>query len=51
MSKITLTYVKEQSKLIIKFFSFTDDEGKVFTNIYDNSLNCQFPRDIRQEGF
>ena len=51
MSKITLTCVNEQSKLRIKFYSFTDEEGKVYTNVYDNSLNCQFPRDIRQKGY
>ena len=51
MSKITLQCVKQHSKLRIKFYSFTDDEGKVFTNVYDNTLNCKFPRDIRKEGF
>ena len=51
MSKITLQCVKEgRTKLRIRFHSFTDDEGKVFTNVYDDSFNCQFPRDIREEG-
>ena len=51
MSKITLQCVKEgRSKLRIRFHSFTDDEGKVFTNVYDDAFNCQFPRDIREEG-
>jgi hypothetical protein len=49
-SKITLQCVKEGKKLRIKFFSFTNDEGKTFTNVYNNSLNCMFPRDIRVEG-
>jgi len=51
MSKITLQCVKEKSKLRIKFFSFTDDEGKVYTNVYNNDLNCKFPKDIRQDGY
>ena len=50
MSKIVLTCVKEKSKLRIKFHSFTDSEGKVYSNVYDNSLNCMFPKDIRVEG-
>ena len=51
MSKITLQCVKEKSKLRIKFFSFTDTEGKIFTNVYNNDLNCKFPKDIRQDGY
>ena len=51
MSKITLQCVKEHNKLRIKFFSYTDSEGKVFTNVYNNELNCKFPKDIRQEGY
>ena len=50
MSKITLQCVKEHNKLRIKFFSYTDSEGKVFTNVYNNELNCKFPKDIRKEG-
>lgn len=50
-SKITLQCVKEKSKLRIKFHSFTDTEGKVYTNVYNNALNCKFPKDIRKEGF
>lgn len=51
MSKITLQCVKEKSKLRIKFFSFTDTDGKVYTNVYDNKLNCKFPKDIRKDGY
>lgn len=51
MSKITLQCVKEgRTKLRVRFHSFTDEEGRVFTNVYDNSFNCQFPRSIREEG-
>jgi len=49
--KITLQCVKEGSKLRVRFFSYTDDEGTVYKNAYDDSLNCQFPRDIRREGY
>ncbi len=51
MSKITLQCVKEKSKLRIKFHSFTDAEGKTYTNVYNNALNCKFPKDIRKEGY
>jgi hypothetical protein len=51
MSKITLECVKEgRTKLRVRFHSYTDEEGRVFTNVYDNSFNCQFPRSIREEG-
>eukprot|EP01038_Epipyxis_sp_PR26KG_P015226 gene15226-20511_t len=51
MSKITLQCVKEgRNKLRIRFHSFTDENGKEFANVYDNSFNCQFPRAIRKEG-
>ncbi len=49
-AKITLQCVKSGKKLRIRFFSFTDEAGKVFTNVYNNGLNCKFPRDIRVEG-
>jgi len=51
MSKIILQCVKEKSKLRIKFFSFIDNEGKIYTNVYNNELNCKFPKDIRKEGY
>ena len=51
ISKVTLQCVKEKSKLRIKFFSFTDTEGKVYTNVYNNNLNCKFPKDVRQDGY
>ena len=50
MSKITLQCVKDRSKLRIRFHSFTDEDGKVYTNVYDNRFNCKFPRNIREEG-
>ena len=50
MSKITLQCVKNNGKLRIRFFSFTDQDGKVFTNVYNNEYNCRFPRNIRKEG-
>lgn len=47
---ITLQCVRERGKLRIRFHSFTNSDGKVYTNVYNNSYNCQFPRDIRREG-
>lgn len=48
--KIRLMCVRQGGKLRIRFHSYTTEEGKTFTNVYDNSYNCQFPRDIREEG-
>lgn len=50
MSKITLQCVKEKNKLRVKFFSYIDNDGKIYTNVYNNKYNCRFPRDIRKEG-
>lgn len=47
---ITLQCVRERGKFRIRFHSFTNSDGKVYTNVYNNSYNCQFPRDIRKEG-
>lgn len=47
---ITLHCLRERGKLRIRFHSFTNCDGKIYTNVYNNSYNCQFPRDIRQEG-
>ena len=50
MSKITLQCIKEGRKLRIKFHSYTDISGNTYTNVYDNTLNCQFPKNIREAG-
>ncbi len=49
---IILHCVKEKSKLRIKFHSYFDNEKdkKVYLNVYDNSYNCKFPKDIRKVG-
>lgn len=47
---IILQCVAKGGKLRIRFHSYIDEEGKIFSNVYDNSYNCQFPRAIRQEG-
>jgi ABC-type oligopeptide transport system substrate-binding subunit len=47
---VTLHCVRERSKLRIRFHSFQNAEGKIYTNVYNNSYNCQFPREIRREG-
>ena len=49
-SKIILQCVKDGRKLRIRFHSFTDHEGKVYTGVYNQSYNTMFPRDIREEG-
>jgi uncharacterized protein YxjI len=50
MEYIILKCIKEKNKLRIKFHSFTDKNGKTFTNIYNQNYNCRFPKNIRQEG-
>lgn len=47
---IILECVKDKNKLRIRFNSFIDNEGKVFTNVYNNIYNCQFPKNIRENG-
>lgn len=47
---IILKCISENSKLRIKFHCYIDSENKTYTNVYDNSYNCQFPRNIRQDG-
>jgi hypothetical protein len=48
--KITLRCVRESGKLRIRFHSYTNHDGKEFTNVYNNDYNCQFPKAIREEG-
>lgn len=50
MSKIIIKCVKEKSKLRIRFHSYFDNEGKEYRGAYNNTYNCQFPKDIRVEG-
>lgn len=48
---IILQCILDKKKLRIRFHSYINDEDqKIFTNVYDNSYNCQFPKDIREEG-
>lgn len=49
-SKIILKCVKEHNKLRIKFYSFIDDNGKEYFNLYNNDYNCKFPKNLRKEG-
>lgn len=48
--KIILKCVKAAGKLRIRFHHYVDTEGKVYANAYNDTYNCQFPRDIRAEG-
>ena len=51
MSKIILHCITEGKKLRIKFHSYIDGETKeIYYNSYNNTYNCQFPKDIRVEG-
>ena len=39
-----------KKKLRIRFNCFIDNEGKIFNNVYNNHYNCQFPKNIRENG-
>jgi ferredoxin-fold anticodon binding domain-containing protein len=41
---------QDKNKLRIRFNCFVDNEGKIFTNVYNNEYNCQFPKNIRENG-
>jgi hypothetical protein len=47
---IILQCVTQKKKLRIRFHCYIDDEGKTYMNVYNNDYNCQFPKDIRQDG-
>jgi hypothetical protein len=50
MASVTLLCVSEGSKLRVKFLDYIDESGKHHHNVYNNRLNCQFPKNIRQVG-
>jgi len=47
---IYLRCIQQGSKLRIKFESYIDHDGQQRVGVYDNTLNCQFPRAIRKVG-
>jgi ferredoxin-fold anticodon binding domain-containing protein len=47
---IILECITEKKKLRIRFNCFIDSEGKIFNNVYNNQYNCQFPKNIREDG-
>jgi len=47
---IILKCVKEKNKLRVKFHLYVDVNGKKYEDVYNNTLNCRFPRDKRVEG-
>ena len=50
MAHIILKCIKENGKLRIKFDSYVDINGKKHKDVYNNNLNCRFPKNIREEG-
>jgi len=50
MSHIILQCVNEKGKLRIRFHTYVDQDGKKYQDVYNNNLNCRFPKDIREEG-
>jgi hypothetical protein len=47
---IILKCVKEGGKLRIKFHCFINGQNQRYTNVYNNSYNCKFPKDVRRDG-
>ena len=47
---IILQCISVKKKLRIRFHCYVDEEGKIYMNVYNNDYNCQFPKDIREEG-
>jgi hypothetical protein len=48
---VKLICIREYSgKLRIRFHSYIDEDKKEYFNVYNNNLNCRFPREIREEG-
>ena len=47
---IILECITAKKKLRIRFNCFIDSDGKIFNNVYNNLYNCQFPKNIREDG-
>lgn len=49
---VELHCVKEGrgSKIRVRIAAYINEEGKRFGQVYNNEWNCQFPRNLRQEG-
>ena len=47
---IILECIEIKKKLRIRFHSYINNENVVYTNVYDNIYNCQFPKNIREKG-
>lgn len=47
---IILQCISVKRKLRIRFFCYIDQENKFYYNVYNNDYNCQFPKDIREDG-
>jgi hypothetical protein len=50
MSVILHCVAESNGKLRVRIQSYKDDDGKIHDGVYDNSLNCQFPRALRAAG-
>lgn len=50
MSRVILKCIRVGGRLRVRFDYFINEEGIVYENVYDNTYNCRFPRNIREEG-
>jgi hypothetical protein len=47
---VELHCVTEDRKVRVKIAAYINSEGKRYENVYDNTFNCRFPRNLRIDG-
>ncbi len=47
---VELHCVTEDRKIRVKIAAYINSEGKRYVNVYDNTFNCRFPRNLRIDG-
>ena len=47
---VELHCVTENRKVRVKIAAYINNEGKRYSNVYDNTFNCRFPRNLRIDG-
>lgn len=50
MSHIILKCVREGSKIRVKFHTYVAEDGKRYSDAYNNNYNCRFRKDLREVG-
>ena len=47
---VELHCVQENKKVRVKIAAYINNDGKRYNNVYDNTFNCRFPRNLRVAG-